>query len=304
MAKAAEPRSADGLPLGLRLAPAVFLLLWSAGFAVVKMGLRHADPITFLALRYALVVAALLPLFLALRPPLPKGAVEWGHLAAVGFLIQVLYFGLSYAAMAGGVSAGALALIVSLQPILVGLLAPRFARERVGVWRWAGLGLGLAGAAMVIAERSAVEASSALGALAAVGALAGMTAGTLYEKRFGVLQHPLTAALAQHTVGLAATLPWAWAFEDMRVAWTGELLVSLGYLVVANSLVSLTLLLAMIRRREVSRVSALFFLVPPTAALIAWAFVGEVLSPLAWAGMAIAAGGVAIAGRRRAPVTP
>ncbi|MET0811260.1 MAG: EamA family transporter, partial [Thermoleophilaceae bacterium] len=79
--------------------------------------------------------------------------------------------------------------------------------------------------------------------------------------------------------------------------WTTDLAISLAYLVLANSLVAITLLLMMIRRGEASRVSALFFLVPPLAALIAWAVLGESLPGAAWIGMALAAVGVGIATR-------
>lgn len=284
-------------PLWLVLAPGIFLFLWAAGFAIAKLGLLHADPITFLALRYALVLVVLLPLVPIVRPPLPKRRMDWFHLAVVGFLIQAAYFGLCYIAMGNGMSAGALALIVSLQPILVGLLAPHVAKEKVSLLRWIGLGLGLAGAALVIVARSAIEVTSTIGIVCAVGGLAGMTAATLYEKRFGVQQHAVTANVVQYAVGLAATLPVAWALEDMRVEWTGEFVGALAYLVIGNSLVAITLLLAMIRRGEASRVSALFFLVPPLAALIAWAAIGEAMPPLAWAGMGLAAFGVALVGR-------
>ncbi len=287
----------QGDPVWLRLAPGVFLLFWSAGFAVAKIGLGHARPMTFLSLRYGLVLVVLAPLVVALRPPPPRGAAAWGHLAVVGVLIQVVYFGLTYVAVDHGVSAGGVALIVSLQPVLVALLAPRLTGERIGARRWLGFGLGLAGAALVIAARSAVEATSAVGLLAAGGALVGMTTATFYEKRFGGGAHPVTANAVQYAAGLAGTLPLAWWLEDGRVAWTPGFAAALGYLVVANSLIALTLLLAMVRRGEVGRVSALFFLVPPGAALIAWLLLGEAMPPLAWLGLGVAAVGVALAGR-------
>ena len=290
----------ESIPLWLRFAPVIFLLLWSAGFSFVKMGLAYAEPMTFLVLRYALVVAVLLPVYLTLRPPLPRTRAAWGHLAVITLFIQVLYFGLCYVAIDLGMSAGAVALIVSLQPILVALVAPRLA-ERVGARRWAGLGLGFLGAVLVIFARSAIEAESARGIFCAIGALLGMTAGALYEKRFNVSAHPVTSNLLQNALGIAAVLPVAWIAEDMHIAWTRELVLALGYLVIANSLVSLTLLVAMIRWGEVSRVSALFFLVPPTSALIAWALIGEVMPWLAWVGTAIAALGVAIASRAAIP---
>ncbi|HSN23133.1 MAG TPA: DMT family transporter, partial [Methylomicrobium sp.] len=120
---------------------------------------------------------------------------------------------------------------------------------------------------------------------------------TLYEKRFGVAQHPVTSNLVQYAVGFAAVLPLAWVLEDMRVFWTGPMIAALIYLAIGNSLVAVTLLLAMIRRGEASRVSALFFLVPPTAAMIAWLLIGESMPPIAWSGMALAAAGVGIANR-------
>ena len=283
----------------LRLgAPVAFLLLWSGGFAFAALGLEHAEPMTFLAMRYAVVLAVLAPLVLVLRPPLPAGAAAWGHLLVVGFVVQVAYFGLVYVGIGSGVAAGTMALVVSLQPVLVALLAPRLAGERVGALRWVGLGVGLLGAALVIVARSAVETPSTFGLLCAVGGLFAMTIGVLYENSFGVGGHPVTSNTVQYAVGLAGTLPLAWAFEEMRVEYTAGLLVSLGYLAVAGSLISITLLLAMLRRGEASRVSAMFFLVPPVAALIAWALLGDTMPPLAWAGMALAALGVAAATRK------
>jgi drug/metabolite transporter (DMT)-like permease len=244
-----------------------------------------------------MVLAVLLPLFLVIRPPLPRNPLEWLHQGVIGILVQTLYFGLVYVAMKLGVSAGLQALIVSLQPILVGILAPRMVHERVGLAQWVGLGLGILGAALVIMARSSVDAASGAGILCSFGALFGMTVGTLYEKRFGVAQHPVTSNLVQYAVGFAAVLPLAWVLEDMRVFWTGPMIAALIYLAIGNSLVAVTLLLAMIRRGEASRVSALFFLVPPTAAMIAWLLIGESMPPIAWSGMALAAAGVGIANR-------
>jgi drug/metabolite transporter (DMT)-like permease len=279
------------------LAPATFLLLWSAGFSFVALGLPDSEPITFLALRYAIVVAVLLAAFAVVRPPLPRSRRDWLDLVVVGLLLQAAYFILLYLALDLESSAGTVALIVSLQPILVALLAPRVAGERVTKVRWAGLALGLAGAAAVIGSRSGVGGSSTAGLLCAAGATGALTAGTLYERRHGSEHHPVTANAVQFSVALAATLPAALLLEGFPVEWTGDLAISLAYLVFANSLVSITLLLAMVRRNEASRVSALFFLVPPLAALIAWALLGESLPAAGWVGMGVAAAGVAIATR-------
>jgi drug/metabolite transporter (DMT)-like permease len=285
-------------------APAAFVLLWSAGFSFVSLGLEDSEPLTFLALRYIAVVALLVPIFAIVRPPLPATRSEWRHLIVTGLILQALYFALLYGAIGLDAPAGTAALIVSLQPILVALLAPRFAGEHVDARRWLGLVLGLTGATEVIVARQGVESIPATALLCVLTALAALTAGTLYENRFGSEQHPVTANLVQYIVALAVVAPAAALFEDLHTDWTANLIVSLAYLVVANSLLAITLLLAMLRRGEASRVSALFFLTPPLAALIAYAILGEDLPAVAWPGMVLAAIGVALATTRPRSAEP
>ena len=93
-------------PLWLFAAPIIFLILWSAGFAVAKIAVAHAQPFTILALRYCLVLVVLAPAALILRPAFPATPRAWVDVAIVGFLIQVAYFGLCYLAFKSGTSAG------------------------------------------------------------------------------------------------------------------------------------------------------------------------------------------------------
>lgn len=279
-------------------APLLFLFLWSGGYVVAKVGLAYAEPMTFLVLRFTLVVAIMLILFIIIRPPLPKTKADWIHLAVVGFLIQSVYFGLCYLGFTAGIAAGTMALIMSLQPILVGLMAPRWANEQVGWQRWLGLALGLIGTAIVIIARSEIESPTLFGLSCAMFALLGITGGSLWEKRFGLSHHPVTANLIGYAAGLIGVLPIMLLNETMRVDWSLSFVASLAYLVIGNSVIAVGLLLAMIRAGDVSRVSALFFLVPPLAALFAWLVLGEAMPPIAWLGMAVAAIGVYIASRK------
>lgn len=282
-----------------RGAPLVFLILWSSGFVFLKMGLAYAEPLSFLALRYALVVAVLLPVLLWVRPTWPQQARQWAHLAVVGVLLQAGYFSFTYLSLHHQMSAGGIALITSQQPILVGLLAPLVSSERVSAGRWAGLILGVAGALMVIVARPlGGEGVGALGVLYAILALMVITASTLWEKRFGTESHPVVANLVQYAIGFVVVLPLALWLEDGDIQWHAPgLWLSLAYLVVCNSIVAITLLLAMIRRGEVSRVSALFFLVPPGTALIALVLLAEALPLLGWTGIAVATVGIFLAMR-------
>jgi drug/metabolite transporter (DMT)-like permease len=283
----------------MRVGPAVFLLLWSSGFVFLKIGLQYADPLTFLALRYACVVACLCAAYLFVRPSLRLSAAAWRGLIGVGLLLQAGYFSTTYLSLKFGMSAGALALITSQQPILIGLLAPVLAGERVERMQWAGLILGVLGAVIVIASRASLGVGSWSGLGFALLALLTMTGSTLWEKRFGVSVHPLAANLVQYGIGLLVTAPLAWALEPMHVRWAPGLFASLAYLVFANSLLAISLLLAMIRYGEASRVSALFFLVPPLTAVIAFCLLGETLPLAALPGMALAALGIYLVMRKR-----
>ncbi len=287
-------------PLLPKLAPGVFLLLWSAGFIFGKIGVQYAQPLTLLTARYGLVLLILAPLFLLVRPPLPARPMDWVHVCVAGLLFQGGYFSFLYAALGVGASAGTVALIASLNPIFVAILAPWAAGERRVSWvRWGGLTLGLLGAGLVIMAKSSVEATSLPGLLLAAASVACMTAGTLWEKRFGKPHHPLTSNLMQYCAGFAVCAPLAFSLEDTRIEWTGGLMIALAYLVLANSLFAMSILFAMLRRGEASKVSALFFLVPPTAAFMAWIALGEAMPAAGWAGMALAALGVALAVRER-----
>jgi drug/metabolite transporter (DMT)-like permease len=295
----AEPTLPPGEVLLARIAPAVFLMFWASGFAVGKVGLRHAEPLTFLAIRFGIIALVLAPIFLILRPKAPARRIDWLHIAVIGFLMQTVYFGMAYAGMSLGVSAGVAAVLAATQPLVVALAAPIVTGERVGPLRWLGLVIGAAGAVMVVAATASFGAAMDFGLLLCFGSMLGMSAATLYQKRFPVTAHPVTVNLVHYTVGVATIAPLALATESLRVDWTGEFIAALGWLVVANSLISVALLLFMIRRGEAARVSALFFLVPPIAALYGWALLGETLAPLALLGMAVAAVGVALVSRAR-----
>lgn len=291
--------SPSAKPLWLLLAPFIFLGLWAGGYPVAKVGLQYTDPMTMLTLRYATVVMIMVVIFIVLRPPLPKEKRDWLHLAIVGFLFQAVYFGFCYLAFEAGVAAGTAALIMSLQPILVGLSAPLWTGEGIGWRRWSGLTLGLLGTALVIFARSDIEAPSWAGFLLAAIALCGITIATLWEKRFGLSHHPVVANLIGYSAGLLGILPMMLLLEPMEINWTIPFISAMTYLVIGNSVIAVGLLLAMIRAGDVSSVSALFFLIPPLAAFLAWLILGEIMPPMAWIGMVLAALGVYIATRKK-----
>ncbi len=285
-------------PWWLIAAPVMFLFLWSGGYVVAKVGLVYSPPLTLLVLRFACVVALMALLFLFIRPELPKTAKDWGHVAIVGFLMQTVYFGLCYIAFMNGVAAGTVALMMSLQPILVALIAPGWSGEHTSIRQWGGLVLALIGTAIVIIARSEVGPAPIFGLICAVIALGGITMATLWEKRFGISHHPVTTNLIGYAAGLIGILPFMFWLETPEINWTWNFAAALAYLVIGNSLIAVGLLLAMIRAGQVSKVSTLLFLVPPLAALMAWFVLDEIMPPIAWLGLVMAGAGVFLATRK------
>jgi drug/metabolite transporter (DMT)-like permease len=267
--------------------PAVFVILWSSGFIGAKLGLPYAAPATFLLLRFVVVLAILLPLCWLSRArwPSPQGAA---HVAAAGVLMQAGYLGGVFASIAHGMPAGVSALITGLQPIGTAVLSGWLLRERVSTRQWIGLALGLGGVVAVVADRIIVAKLDAPAVLFSLLALGSITLGTVWQKRHGVGVDLRTGAAIQFLAAAAVMAPFAFLFETLEVQWTGEFAFALAWLVLVLSLGAIFLLLYLIRHGAASRVASLFYLVPPSTAVMAWALFGETYSLAAAAGMALA----------------
>ena len=286
MTQATPLRPSASNPLD-SLVPLLFVALWSTGFIGAKLGLPYVEPLTFLALRFAIVIVLMLAVVAVARAPWPPSGKAWLHIGVSGLLVHGVYLGGVFMAIGHGLPSGITALVVGLQPLLTALVAGALLGEKVRPAQWAGLALGFSGVALVVAGKVAtVPGGALLGMLLpAVVALLGITAGTLYQKRFCPSFDLRTGSVIQY-------LPCAIA---MAISWTGEFVFALGWLVLVLSLGAVSLLNLLIRRGGAVNVASLFYLTPPTTALIAWAMFGETLSGWALAGMALAAAGVWLA---------
>jgi drug/metabolite transporter (DMT)-like permease len=285
--------------IAARAAPWVFVFLWSTGFIGAKFGLPYADPLTFLAVRMAIVVAIFAVIVAVAKPHLPHRN-EMLHAAVAGSLVHVTYLGGVFSAIAWGIPAGLSALIPGLQPILTSTLANRFLGERVTAIQWLGLLLGLFGIALVLHERSFVGTGSWSGWIATFVSLFGITVGTLYQKRYcGHIDWRVNNLLQFFTAAVLFALG-AFLFESREIRWTGEFVFALAWLVVVMSVGAVSLMYWLIRRAAASQVASLFYLVPAVTAVLAWLLFEERLDALAIAGMIACAIGVFLVNWRRA----
>ncbi|WP_374277138.1 DMT family transporter [Azonexus sp.] len=281
-----------------RIYPLLFVFLWSTGFIGAKYGLPDAGPLSFLLTRYGAVILLMGALALATRAPWPAGPRQWLHIAVTGLLVHATYLGGVFVAIKHGLPAGVTALVVGLQPLLTATLAGALLGETVSRRQWGGLALGLAGVGLVVSGKFG---DAALGAmlLPAVVALLGITLGTLYQKRHCAGFDLRTGSVIQFAASAAATAPLCLLTEGYAVDWTGGFVFALGWLVLVLSIGAVSLLNLLIRGGSAVNVASLFYLTPPTTALIAWAVFSETLTSTAIAGMALAVSGVWLVARAK-----
>ena len=277
--------------------PLLFILMWSSGYVAGKLALPYTGPLTLLALRFGLAAAVLVALALATGAPWPHRARGWGHLAVVGLLMQVLHFSCIYFALHWGLSAGVAGLLIGLMPLATALGAHLWLAETLSARQGVALLAGLAGVALVVADK---PLGGAWGAYVAAGlGLLGLVAGTLYQKRFCAHMDLRSGAGVQMAVSAAAVALAAGPLEGFAIDWQPEFIGAWLWLGLINSIGAFSLMFVMIRRGQAGQVARLFFLIPGVSALMGFVLLGERLAPLALAGFLLSAAAVGLAAGKR-----
>jgi len=281
-----------------QLYPFFFVFLWSTGFIGAKYGLPYAEPLSFLLARYGLVIGLMTAIALATRAPWPKTMAQWLHIGVSGILVHAIYLGGVFVAIKRGLPAGVTALVVGMQPLLTALGAGWLLGEKVSGRQWGGLALGFVGVGLVVSGKFG-DAGLGPMLIPALVALLGITAGTLYQKRFCAQFDLRTGSVIQFVPTAALTAIAVALFEDLCIEWTGDFVFALGWLVLVLSIGAISLLNLLIRSGSAVNVASLFYLTPLSTAVIAWLMFGERLSLVAGCGMLLAGSGVYLGARSK-----
>ena len=288
--------SKDFEKLAARAAPAIFVVLWSTGFVATKYVLRDAEPLTYLAIRMAVVVVLMAVIVAVARPPWPDRS-GIAHSVVAGILVHGFYLGGTAIAISHSVPAGLSALIPGLQPILTSTLANRWLGERVTPLQWTGLLLGLAGVVLILHGRP-MSGEAGWGWLASGVSLISITLGTLYQRRYCGKIDWRAGNLVQYVAVLIFFTAAAGMFESRVVQWTNEFVLAVAWQAIVLSIGSIGLLYWLIRRSAATSVASLFYLVPAVTAAMAYVLFGERLDGIAIAGMVACAAAVFLVNRR------
>jgi drug/metabolite transporter (DMT)-like permease len=273
--------------------PFLFVFLWSTGFIAAKYALPYIEPFNLLFIRALLTIAVflLLCILFEAKSLTPR---QSGHQMVTGLLVHGTYLGGVFAAIKWGMPAGIVSIIVGIQPVLTAFLGYFVLGARLRQVQWLGLGLGLGGVITVLLSTGQQESIDlnwpAL--LAALSALLGISAGTIYQKRFGQGVSLLAGTFWQYVSMALFMAVLAWIFETRTVIWDLQLILALAWLVMALSVSAILLLMYMIREGQTAKVASYFYLVPPVVSIEAWILFGESLSLLSVAAIAVTVLGV------------
>jgi drug/metabolite transporter (DMT)-like permease len=281
-----------------KAAPAIFVLLWATGFLAAKLGVPYAHALTILSLRFVLAALMMIAIALLTGAPWPRSWRRIGHIAVTGILLHAIYLGACYIAIYAGMPAGMVALIVGFQPILTAAFAGPLLAERVRPIQWLGIFVGFLGLMMVLWERIVIDISHPVALIMALLSLLGITAATIYQKRFCPKFDLRSGAAIQYVAASIVIVPAAFWLGIGDIVWAPTFIFALAWLVIVLSGVSIALLSWMISRGAASKVASLFYLTPPIAAIGSYFMFGEVLSGLAIAGMAVIVAGLYLLNRK------
>ena len=274
-----------------RFAPALFVLLWSTGFIGAKYGLPYADPFVFLSVRILIAAVLLFALASLMKMPIRIGRQAVVRSGLIGFFLHACYLGGVFYSIAQGLPAGVAAVVTSLQPVLVSIVAVKVLGEQLRIRQLVGLLIGLVGVILVLGP--SIDSQIPMSAIIAIlVALIGSTTATLLQKKMGS-DIPLLSGTAYQYLFSGCVLGMiALATQETSITWNLRFTAAFIWLILVLSVGAILLLLWLLNTGSAAKVSSLFYLVPPATAIEAFVLFGEKVNTQGFLGIGITALGV------------
>jgi len=274
-----------------RFAPVVFVLLWSTGFVGAKYGLPYADPFIFLSARVLVAAVLLFAVALVMRSPIAIGPSAIKRSAVIGIFLHAAYLGGVFFAISPSLPAGVAAVITSLQPVFVSLIAIKFLGEKLRSTQILGLLFGLTGVILVLGP-TFDKKMPVIGIVSVFIALAASTIATLLQKKFGAGIPLLAGTAYQYLASGLVLAALAGVTGGVHIQWTSHFIAVFLWLLFGLSFGAILLLLWLLNTGTAASVSSLMYLVPPVTAVEAYILFGEKVNTQGFLGIGICALGV------------
>ena len=244
-------------------------LIWAGNFLAAAVAVRSFEPVTFTMLRFALVLALLLPF---LRLP-ARG--QWINLLTACLCMGALHFGLVFVALARSADISSVAILMQIYVPISTLLAVLLLGERIGWRSTAAIGLAFGGVLVVGLDPLVLAQLDVL--VLVLSSAFFLALGTIFMRRVqGVGLFSYQAWNALLSLGPLALLAF-WLENPLEripetpivsTAWAGLL-----YSAVGASIVGHGTFYWLVQRHEINRVTPYLLLVPVLAVamgMIAW----------------------------------
>ena len=280
----------------IKYLPLSFIIFWSSAFVSGQFIVQSASPFASLAFRFMIVAIGFLIFSYYFKEKIFINLKLIIQAAITGILFHGFYLGGVFFSYSVGLTATLSALIVGLQPVLTNILSGPILKERVTIIQWFGIIFGFIGTIMVIGLDIG-KSIPTLGIISSIVALLGATIATIWQKKF---TSNLTLSVNNFYQALAASiflLIISLLFEIPFINFDNRFVLSMGWQIIMVSFGAYAILMYLLKIGTASKTSSLFFLVPPTTAIMAWFVLDEKLFIIDIIGLLICTFGVYIATR-------
>jgi drug/metabolite transporter (DMT)-like permease len=268
-------------------------VLWGGAYLFTRAAVPAFGPAPLVVLRFAIAAAILLPI-LATRGRLPQLRRHPRELLIVALPFTALPFLLlTWSAL--HIGAGLLAVLNATAPMFAGIVAHFVYKDRLGAWRAAGLGVGLAGVALLVSGGN-LALKTADGALALAAVLfvsVSWSVGANYTRRHLGDIEPMVTTAGSLALASLALAPLAWATWPAQApsarAWA-----EIGFLGVASSGLGMLMYFRLLARIGPVRAMSVTFLSPVVAMVSGAFYLGEAITPTMIGGTAVVLLGTAL----------
>ena len=283
----------------IKFLPLIFILLWSSAFITTKPIVDYSDPFAALSFRFLIVAIGFYLFSLFSKQKILVSFKSLLPSFSTGILFHGFYLGGVFYSISIGLPTGIAALIVTLQPVLTNALAGPILNEKITLNKWIGVLLGFTGATLVIG----FDIGSSLpffGIIAVLISLIAVTSATLWQKKISN-NLPLSVSNMYQAIGgfIFHLVVIIFFIQKPFIDFSTTFIIAMSHQILLVSFGAFTILMFLIKRNSASKTVSVFFLIPPTSAIMAWLFLGESLNNIDIFGFIIATLGVYIATREK-----
>ena len=281
----------------IKFLPIIFILLWSSAFITTKPIVDYSDPFTALSFRFLIVFAGFFLFSYFSNYKIINRSKNFLSSIGTGVLFHGFYLGGVFYSISIGLPTNIAALIVTLQPILTNALAGPLLKEKITLNRWIGVILGFVGAILVIG----LDIGKSLpqeGIISAFVALLAVTFATLWQKKISTnLSLPVNNMYQAIGGCIFHFLIILLFIQEPFIIFSTTFVIAISHQILLVSFGAFTILMFLIKKNSASKTVSLFFLIPPTSAIMAWIFLNETFNIIDIIGFIMATLGVYIATR-------